>query len=62
MSQFAVHRVRGGDELVCRIQIDLGVTTPCLLCAPVVPRSTWGALALRLRVELGWSRSNIPVS
>lgn len=51
MSQFAIYRVRGGNELVCRIQTDLGVATPYLLCAPVVPRNTWGARVPRLHLE-----------
>jgi hypothetical protein len=41
VSQFAVHRLRTGDEPVCRIQTDLGVATPFLLFAPVVRRDVW---------------------
>ena len=39
MSQCAVYRLRDGEELVCRVQADLGVETPYVLCAPVVLRS-----------------------
>ena len=52
MSQFAVHRLKTGDELVCRIQTDFGVATPFLLCAPVVRRDAWGAPIPRLHVEI----------
>jgi toxin CcdB len=36
LSQFAIVRMRDGEELVCRIQTELGAETPYLLCAPVV--------------------------
>jgi toxin CcdB len=52
VSQFAVHRLKTGDELVCRIQTDFGVATPFLLCAPVVRRDAWGTAVPRLHVEL----------
>ena len=51
MSQFTIHRLRTGDELVCRVQTDLGLATPYVLCAPVVPRSAWGTPVPRLHVE-----------
>ncbi len=41
MSQFALYRLRDGDELVCRIQTDLGADTAYILCAPLVRRSDW---------------------
>ena len=41
MSQFSLHRMRDGDELVCRIQTDLGAETAYILCAPVVRQSDW---------------------
>lgn len=41
MNQFALHRLRDGDEIVCRIQTDLGAETAYLLCAPVVRRRDW---------------------
>lgn len=50
MMQGRIHRLRDGDELVCRIQTDLGVETPYVLCAPVVPRARWGALIPKLHV------------
>ncbi|PZQ51295.1 MAG: hypothetical protein DI556_03745 [Rhodovulum sulfidophilum] len=50
MSQFAIHRLRIGDELVCRVQTDLGLATPYILCAPVVLRSSWGTPVPRLHV------------
>ena len=52
MSRFAVHRLKTGDELVCRIQTDFGVATPFLLCAPVVRRDAWGAPVPRLHVAV----------
>jgi toxin CcdB len=52
MSQCAIHRIRDGEELVCRVQADLGVETPYILCAPVVMRSDWGALIPKLHVEV----------
>jgi toxin CcdB len=52
VSQFAVHRLRTGDELVCRIQTDFGIATPFLLCAPVVRREAWGAPIPRLHVAI----------
>lgn len=53
MSQFAICRLRTGDELVCRIQTELGVATPFLLCAPVVRRDAWGPPIPRLHVATG---------
>jgi toxin CcdB len=47
-----MHRLRDGEELVCRVQADLGVETPYVLCAPVVPRSEWGALVPKLHIEV----------
>lgn len=51
MSQFTVYRLRGSDEIVCRVQTDLGIATSYLLCAPVVPTSLWDARIPRLHVE-----------
>jgi toxin CcdB len=52
VSQFSVHRLKTGGELVCRIQTDFGVATPFLLCAPVVRRDAWGPPVPRLHVEI----------
>jgi toxin CcdB len=52
MSQCSIYRLREGGELVCRVQADLGVETPYILCAPVVPRSGWGALVPKLHLEV----------
>jgi toxin CcdB len=52
MPQFAIYRLRTGDELVCRIQTDLGVATPYVLCAPVVRGDAWGPPVPRLHVAL----------
>lgn len=52
MTQGAIHRLREGGELVCRVQTDLGVETPFVLCAPVVPRSGWGALVPKLHIAV----------
>lgn len=52
MSQCAIHRLREGGDLVCRVQADLGADTPYILCAPVVLRSEWGALVPRLHLEV----------
>lgn len=51
MSQGLIHRTRDGLDLVCRVQIDLGVETPYILCAPLVPRDEWGALVPKLHIE-----------
>lgn len=48
----SIHRLRGRDALVCRVQADLGVDTPYLLCAPVLPRAAWGALTPKLHVPV----------
>ncbi|MGY3439696.1 MULTISPECIES: CcdB family protein [unclassified Marinovum] len=48
--QGAIHRLRDGKELVCRVQTDLGVETPYILCAPVVAREGWGALTPKLHI------------
>ncbi len=45
-----LYRLRHGNELVCRVQTDLGLETPYILCAPVVARSTWGALVPKLHI------------
>lgn len=50
MTQGRIHRLRSGRDLVCRIQTDLGIETPYLLCAPVLPRSEWGALTPKLHI------------
>lgn len=52
MSQGAIYRLRDGGDLVCRIQADLGIETPYVLCAPVVLRSAWGALVPKLHLEV----------
>lgn len=52
MSQCSIYRLRGGGELVCRVQADLGVETPYILCAPVVPRSEWRSLVPKLHLEV----------
>lgn len=52
MSQFSVHRLRGGG-LAIRLQSDLGVQTPYLLCAPVVVAKEWTPTArLHIAVDL----------
>ncbi len=52
--QGAIHRLRGGGELVCRVQTDLGVETPYILCAPVVAREAWGALVPKLHIAFAF--------
>ncbi len=47
-----IHRLRDGNELVCRVQTDLGIETPYILCAPVLPRSEWGALIPKLHISV----------
>lgn len=52
MSQCAIYRLRDGEELVCRVQADLGAETAYILCAPIVLRSEWGALVPKLHLEV----------
>jgi toxin CcdB len=52
VGHLAIHRLRTGDELVCRIQTDLGVATPYLLCAPVVRSDLWGPPIPRLHLPV----------
>ena len=52
MTHATIHRMHGGGELVCRIQADLGIETPYILCAPILPRSDWGALVPKLHIPL----------
>jgi toxin CcdB len=52
VTQFAICALKTGDELVCRIQTDLGIPTPYLLCAPVVLRAAWGPPVPRLHVPV----------
>jgi toxin CcdB len=52
MIQGAIHRLRDGSELVCRIQTDLGIETPYILCAPVMPRVEWGAMVPKLHIAI----------
>lgn len=52
MIQGLVHRLRDGKELVCRVQTDLGIETPYILFAPVLPRAEWGALVPRLHIAI----------
>lgn len=49
--QGSIHRLRDGNELVCRVQTDLGIETPYILCAPVLARSEWGALTPKLYIS-----------
>jgi toxin CcdB len=49
--QGSIHRLRDGNEIVCRVQTDLGTETPYILCAPVFPRSEWGALTPKLHIS-----------
>ncbi|WP_323765812.1 CcdB family protein [Marinovum sp.] len=35
---------------MCRVQTDLGLETPYILVAPVVPRSDWGRLTPKLHI------------
>ncbi|MDZ7711134.1 MAG: CcdB family protein [Roseovarius sp.] len=51
-TQGRIHRLRDGGELVCRVQTDLGLETPYILCAPVVPRADWGALVPKLHIPV----------
>ncbi|MFG6519505.1 hypothetical protein ACGYLX_18875 [Sulfitobacter sp. 1A13496] len=44
--------MRDGEEIVCRVQTDLGIETPYILCAPVFPRAAWGALIPKLHVPI----------
>ena len=44
--------MRDGNELVCRVQTDLGIETPYILCAPVLLRSEWGALIPKLHIPI----------
>ena len=52
VKQGSILRLRGGNELVCRVQSDLGIETPYTLCAPVVPGAEWGAVVPRLHVPI----------
>lgn len=52
MSQCAIYLLREVGDLVCRVQADLGAATPYILCAPVIPRSEWGALVPKLHLEV----------
>lgn len=52
MSQGHILRLRDGDELVCRVQTDLGLETPYTLCAPVVSRAAWGRPVPRLHIPI----------
>lgn len=52
MKQGSIHQLLDGDELVCRVQTDLGVNTPYVLCAPVVQRLKWGALVPKLHIPI----------
>lgn len=52
MAQAAIHRLRDGNELICRIQTDLGIETPYILCAPVLPRAKWGAIVPKLHIVI----------
>ena len=47
-----IHQLRRRDALVCRVQTDLGLDTPYILCAPVLPRAEWGALIPKLHVPI----------
>lgn len=47
-----IHRLRDGYEIVCRVQTDLGIETPYILCAPVLLRSEWGALTPKLHIHI----------
>lgn len=50
----SIHRLRDGNEIVCRVQTNLGIETPYILCAPVLPRSEWGALTPKLHISFSY--------
>lgn len=52
MMQGNIHRLRDGNEIVCRVQTYLGIETPYALCAPVLLRSEWGALTPKLHIQI----------
>ena len=52
MAQGRVYRLLDGPEWVCRIQTDLGLETPYILVAPVVPQSDWGPLVPKLHIPV----------
>lgn len=52
MSQGTIHRTRDGLDLVCRVQTDLGIETPYILCAPVLRQADWGPLVPRLHLPV----------
>ena len=53
--QGGIFCLRDGDELVCRVQTDLGVETPFVLCAPIIARSDWGALVPKLHIPIDFA-------
>ena len=56
--------MRDGDELVCRIQTDLGAETAYILCAPVVRHDDWATPIpiLHVPVEAGGERHLVLMS
>ncbi|KKL58326.1 hypothetical protein LCGC14_2226500 [marine sediment metagenome] len=52
MTQGNIHRICDCNEIVCRVQTELGIETPYILCAPVLPRSEWGALTPNLHIPI----------
>ncbi len=48
----SIHRMCYGDEMVCRVQTDLGVEMPYILCAPVLYRPEWGAVIPKLHIPI----------
>lgn len=52
MSQGHIYRTRDGQDLICRVQADLGLDTPLILVAPVVVRSDWGGLTPKLHIPI----------
>jgi toxin CcdB len=48
--QCAIHRLVDSDDLVCRVQSELGAETSYILCAPVVTRQSWRVVTPKLHL------------
>ena len=48
--QCAIHKLVDSNELVCRVQSELGVETSYILCAPVVTQQSWRVVTPKLHI------------
>ena len=52
MSQFDLYLLHDRRSIVCRLQVDFGLETSTVLCAPVVRKSLWRVPVTALHIPV----------